>query len=138
MLLNLSIFVQCENLENYFVQVKQRCFVLEEELTNLVVLAMERSEVDEDGNNQLLWQHLSSQVIFFVLFQFTSFTDMVLGLYNKVGGLDIVMGLYNKVGGLDIVMGLYNKVGGLDIVMGLYNKVGGLDIVVACTTRWVV
>ena len=67
------------------VQVKQRCPVLEEELTNLVVLAMERSEVDEDGNNQLLWQHLSSQVIFFVLFQFTSFTDMVLGLYNKVG-----------------------------------------------------
>lgn len=67
------------------VQVKQRCPVLEEELTNLVVLAMERSEVDADGNNQLLWQHLSSQVIFFVLFQFTSFTDMVLGLYNKVG-----------------------------------------------------
>ncbi|KAK2179642.1 hypothetical protein NP493_478g01045 [Ridgeia piscesae] len=73
-------------------QVKQRCFVLEEELTNLVVLAMERSEVDEDGNNQLLWQHLSSQVIFFVLFQFTSFTDMVLGLYNKLKGRNLRKG----------------------------------------------
>ena len=72
------------------VQVKQRCTVLEEQLVDLVVLAMQRSETGSDsdnedgGSNQLLWQHLSSQVIFFVLFQFASFPHMVMALYDKV------------------------------------------------------
>jgi mediator of RNA polymerase II transcription subunit 23 len=72
------------------VQVKQRCTVLEEQLVDLVVLAMQRSETGSDldnedgGTNQLLWQHLSSQVIFFVLFQFASFPHMVMALYDKV------------------------------------------------------
>ena len=69
-------------------QVKQRCTVLEDQLVDLIVLAMERSEGEEanaeDGESQFLWQHLSSQVIFFVLFQFASFPDMVLALYGKV------------------------------------------------------
>ena len=75
-------------------QVKQRCSVLEDQLVDLVVLAMERSENDtssmEDGtteegdSNQLLWQHLSSQLIFFVLFQFARFPHMVNALFEKV------------------------------------------------------
>lgn len=57
---------------------------------DLVVYAMERSETEEHfdadigGTSQLLWQHLSSQLIFFVLFQFASFPHMVLSLHQKV------------------------------------------------------
>lgn len=55
---------------------------------DLVVYAMERSETEEQfddgGTSQLLWQHLSSQLIFFVLFQFASFPHMVLSLHQKV------------------------------------------------------
>lgn len=55
---------------------------------DLVVYAMERSEteekIDDGGTSQLLWQHLSSQLIFFVLFQFASFPHMVLSLHQKV------------------------------------------------------
>lgn len=53
---------------------------------------MERSETEEHfdadvgGTSQLLWQHLSSQLIFFVLFQFASFPHMVLSLHQKVRG----------------------------------------------------
>lgn len=71
-------------------QQKQRCPVLEEQLVDLVVYAMERSESEEHfdadvgGTSQLLWQHLSSQLIFFVLFQFASFPHMVLSLHQKV------------------------------------------------------
>jgi hypothetical protein len=54
------------------------------EFKNNVVMAMERSENEdssaENGMNQLLWQHLSSQVIYFVLFQFASFPHMVMSL----------------------------------------------------------
>lgn len=62
--------------------------MLEEQLVDLVVYAMERSETEEQfddgGTSQLLWQHLSSQLIFFVLFQFASFPHMVLSLHQKV------------------------------------------------------
>ncbi|XP_064625436.1 mediator of RNA polymerase II transcription subunit 23-like [Lineus longissimus] len=78
-------------------QVKQRCVVLEEQLVDLVVLAMERSEsedsaTDEGTISQLLWQHLSSQLIFFVLFQFASFPHMVMSLYEKLQGRDLRKG----------------------------------------------
>uniref|UniRef100_A0A2K6G3J2 Mediator of RNA polymerase II transcription subunit 23 n=1 Tax=Propithecus coquereli TaxID=379532 RepID=A0A2K6G3J2_PROCO len=67
---------------------KQRCPVLEDQLVDLVVYAMERSETeekfDDGGTSQLLWQHLSSQLIFFVLFQFASFPHMVLSLHQKI------------------------------------------------------
>ena len=70
-------------------QAKLRCLVLEDELVNLVITAMEKSESEdatEDGSssNQLLWQHLSSQLIYFVLFQFASFPYMVTAMYEKV------------------------------------------------------
>ena len=78
-------------------QLKQRCAALEDQLVDLVILAMERSEDDESSTEESdgsengdktgciqLWQHLSSQLIFFVLFQFASFPHMVIGLYEKV------------------------------------------------------
>ena len=77
------------------VQAKQRCSVLEDQIVDLIIVAMERSEEetadeddDSDGYNTSclqLWQHLSSQLIFFVLFQFSSFPHMVNALYEKVG-----------------------------------------------------
>ncbi|KAK0134208.1 Mediator of RNA polymerase II transcription subunit 23 [Merluccius polli] len=79
-------------------QHKQRCPVLEEQLVDLVVYAMERSETDEHfdadvgGTSQLLWQHLSSQLIFFVLFQFASFPHMVLSLHQKLAGRGLIKG----------------------------------------------
>ncbi|ELT94621.1 hypothetical protein CAPTEDRAFT_178592 [Capitella teleta] len=81
-------------------QVKQRCSVLEEQLVDLVVLAMEGSEnnntdnsmSDENDSNQLLWQHLSSQLIFFVLFQFASFPHMVNSLYSKLSKRELRKG----------------------------------------------
>jgi mediator of RNA polymerase II transcription subunit 23 len=77
-------------------QLKQRCLALEEQLVELMVAAMEKSEEETapvDSNpeentlssaSHLLWQHLSSQLIYFVLFQFASFTDIVSALHKKV------------------------------------------------------
>ncbi|XP_043923926.1 mediator of RNA polymerase II transcription subunit 23 [Protopterus annectens] len=77
-------------------QYKQRCPVLEDQLVDLVVYAMERSETeekfDDGGTSQLLWQHLSSQLIFFVLFQFASFPHMVLSLHQKLAGRGLIKG----------------------------------------------
>ena len=68
-------------------QQKQRCPAIEELLVDLIVLAMERSEENEAGMMETgcqLWHHLSSHLIFFVLFQFASFPHMVMSLYTKV------------------------------------------------------
>lgn len=67
-------------------QAKQLCEVLEQQLVDLLVLALERFEHDSTGHadSQLHWQHLSSQLIYFVLFQFASFSHIVLSLYEKV------------------------------------------------------
>ncbi|XP_068610263.1 mediator of RNA polymerase II transcription subunit 23 [Brachionichthys hirsutus] len=79
-------------------QHKQRCPALEDQLVDLVVYAMERSETEEPfdayvgGTSQLLWQHLSSQLIFFVLFQFASFPHMVLSLHQKLAGRGLIKG----------------------------------------------
>ncbi|XP_029639982.1 mediator of RNA polymerase II transcription subunit 23 [Octopus sinensis] len=78
-------------------QVKQRCEALEEQLVDLVVIAMERSEKedadkDESEFGQLLWQHLGSQLIFFVLFQFVSFPHMVMSLYEKLKDRNLKQG----------------------------------------------
>ena len=67
-------------------QAKQLCEVLEEQLVDLLVLALDRFERDTTahGDSQLQWQHLSSQLIYFVLFQFASFSHIVHSLYKKV------------------------------------------------------
>ena len=72
---------------------KQRCPILEEQLVELIVTAMERSEQDPDlseiseqGSHPtlFLWQHLSSHLIYFVLFHHASFPHMVLSLHSKL------------------------------------------------------
>lgn len=73
-------------------QQKQRCDALEMELVDLVISTMESTNdddsLDEDDDatqtSHLQWQHLSSQVIYFVLFQFAVFPRMVETLYEKL------------------------------------------------------
>ncbi|XP_022090298.1 mediator of RNA polymerase II transcription subunit 23-like isoform X2 [Acanthaster planci] len=79
------------------IQQKQRCLVLEEMLVDLVSVAMERTEQTE-GTIELgsptdaLWQHLSSQLIFFVLFNFASFPHMVMSLNKKLSNRSLTKG----------------------------------------------
>lgn len=74
-------------------QHKQRHAVLEEQLVELLVQAMERAEnvsegeseaAEELGVSHWLWHHLSSQIIYFVLFQFASFSHLVTLLHEKL------------------------------------------------------
>lgn len=94
-------------------QHKQRHTVLEEQLVELLVQAMERAETEptladkasvpnemgskgdgetgispvptnELGVSHWLWHHLSSQIIYFVLFQFASFSHLVTLLHEKL------------------------------------------------------
>ena len=74
-------------------KLKQRCPILEEQLVELIMIAMERSEndgevaeVSDQGSNPtlFLWQHLSSHLIYFVLFHHASFPHMVLNLHDKL------------------------------------------------------
>ena len=80
--------VKClTNCMSFSSQQKQRCPAIEELLVDLIVLAMERSEENEASMMETgcqLWHHLSSHLIFFVLFQFASFPHMVMSLYTKV------------------------------------------------------
>ncbi|XP_059618578.1 mediator of RNA polymerase II transcription subunit 23 [Phlebotomus argentipes] len=82
-------------------QHKQRCVALEEQLVWLVISAMERSEQetastvfqtpdaagqcdDKMSSVHWLWLHLSSQLIYFVLFQFANFPTIVMALHDKL------------------------------------------------------
>lgn len=74
-------------------QHKQHCDALEEQLVELVILALERTEEEGDeGATQGLWLHLSSQLIYFVLFQFASFPNIVLALHSRLQGRDLLRG----------------------------------------------
>ncbi|XP_047129297.1 mediator of RNA polymerase II transcription subunit 23 isoform X1 [Hydra vulgaris] len=75
-------------------QQKQRCEALEEVLVDLIMMAMEKNESSIDGDNylKLLWQHLSSQLIFFILFQFVSFPHMVKLLHKKLLNKNLTKG----------------------------------------------
>jgi len=76
-----------------------RCIALEERIVELIVMAMEKTEAEmnQAGESQTgfgleeisgatlwLWQHLSTQLIFFVLFQFANFPSIVLSTHDKV------------------------------------------------------
>ncbi|XP_012943009.1 mediator of RNA polymerase II transcription subunit 23 [Aplysia californica] len=79
------------------IQHKQLCEVLEQQLVDLLVLALERFEHDTSGygDSQLQWQHLSSQLIYFVLFQFASFSRIVLSLYEQLKGKNLKKGRHH-------------------------------------------
>ncbi|XP_058065826.1 mediator of RNA polymerase II transcription subunit 23-like [Anopheles bellator] len=85
---------------NFQKQQKQKCAALEEQLVWLVLNAMEYSEKEsqttsgtgpngehDDGvssHTQWVWLHLSSQLIYFVLFQFATFQNIVNTLHEKL------------------------------------------------------
>jgi mediator of RNA polymerase II transcription subunit 23 len=86
-------------------QHKQRCAALEEQLVWLVISAMERSEQEamtqhatDSGDDatpshtQWLWLHLSSQLIYFVLFQYATFPNIVIALHDKLAVRDLRKG----------------------------------------------
>lgn len=63
--------------------------MLEEQLVELIIRSMERSdkEVTEGADpdeNHWLWLHISSQLIYFILFQFAVFPNIVNALHEKV------------------------------------------------------
>lgn len=84
---------------------KQRSAVLEEQIVWLIILAMERSEQEPTANelkadpndstpthNQWLWLHLSSQLIYFVLFQCAAFPNIVNALHEKLATMNLRKG----------------------------------------------
>nr|XP_039249771.1 mediator of RNA polymerase II transcription subunit 23-like [Styela clava] len=81
-------------------QQKQRCEALETELVDLVVSTMERTSEIENLDEKddayriihLQWQHLSSQVIYFVLLQFAVFPRMVENFYQKLSSRNVKNG----------------------------------------------
>ncbi|XP_044767025.1 mediator of RNA polymerase II transcription subunit 23 [Coccinella septempunctata] len=74
-------------------QHKMRCAALEEQLVELLIMALERTESESDESaTQRLWLHLSSQLIYFVLFQFASFPNIVMSLRSRLQGRDFKKG----------------------------------------------
>ncbi|XP_037947513.1 mediator of RNA polymerase II transcription subunit 23-like [Teleopsis dalmanni] len=86
-------------------QQKERCNALEEQLVSLIISAMEMTESSESSSassssapeeqisdNEWVWLHLSSQLIYFVLFQFVSFMQIVLALYEKLSKMELRKG----------------------------------------------
>lgn len=94
------------NMLNLQKQHKVRCLALEEQLINLVISAMERSELETNHSTgeagtqmdesitstQMLWFHLSSQLIYFVLLQFANFFNFILALHEKLATRDLRKG----------------------------------------------
>lgn len=85
-------------------QHKQRCDALEEQMVYLLITAMERSEQEFSTNDSCnynddtqspshwFWLHLSSQLIYFILFQFANFSNIVLSLHDKLLSRDLKKG----------------------------------------------
>ncbi|RWS17948.1 mediator of RNA polymerase II transcription subunit 23-like protein [Dinothrombium tinctorium] len=80
---------------------KQRCPILEEQLVELVLMAMERSENESDSGDVseqttsqtvFFWQHLSSHLIYFVLYHHASFPHMVESLHDKLAAKNLRKG----------------------------------------------
>ena len=54
-------------------------------LVDLLVMTINKSESsDETADSKIIWDHLSSQLVFFVLSQFARFAGLVGLLYDKV------------------------------------------------------
>nr|XP_022905695.1 mediator of RNA polymerase II transcription subunit 23 isoform X1 [Onthophagus taurus] len=74
-------------------QHRQHCAALEEQIIELVILAMDKSENDVNDNiSQGLWLHLSSQLIYFILFYFANFQNIVLALVDRLQGKEYKRG----------------------------------------------
>ena len=77
-------------------QHKQRCIALEDQLVELMILPMERTEGENEdeemSSSHWCWLHLSSQVIYLILIGFASFPNIVMGLHSKLIGHDMKKG----------------------------------------------
>ncbi|KPI96136.1 PREDICTED: mediator of RNA polymerase II transcription subunit 23 [Papilio xuthus] len=77
-------------------QHKQRCIALEDQLVELMISPMEKNEQeneeDEMSSTHWCWLHLSSQVIYLILIGFASFSNIVMGLHNKLTGHNLKKG----------------------------------------------
>ena len=62
----------------------QRYPMLEEQLVHLFVSAMTEEEEDEADDCEALWRNLSSELIFFVLFQYITFPTLVTSITDKL------------------------------------------------------
>lgn len=63
--------------------------MLEEQFVELIIRSMERcdkevAEGTDPEENHWLWLHISSQLIYFILFQFAVFPNIVNALHEKV------------------------------------------------------
>ncbi|XP_043213331.1 mediator of RNA polymerase II transcription subunit 23-like isoform X1 [Amphibalanus amphitrite] len=71
-------------------QHKQRCPTLEDVLVDLIVTSMEQLEANttDDFRERAaqLWQHISAQLIYFVVFYFADFSQLMLKLRTKLTG----------------------------------------------------
>jgi mediator of RNA polymerase II transcription subunit 23 len=59
---------------------------LEEALVDLLLTAMNKLEANDETSteNKIFWEHLSSQLVFFVLYQYARFAGLVRLLHDKV------------------------------------------------------
>lgn len=81
-------------------QQKQPCKQLESELVELIIYTMEQSNTEDNFDesddvyptNKLQWQHLASQMIYFIIFEFISFPKMVESLHQKLAQRNITKG----------------------------------------------
>ncbi|KAL1517084.1 hypothetical protein ABEB36_000893 [Hypothenemus hampei] len=72
-------------------QYKDRSAVLEEQLVDLIIHALERSDNDGDENDRI-WSLLSSHLIYFVLTNHVSFSNIVTALHSRLQGKDVRRG----------------------------------------------
>ncbi|XP_066249832.1 mediator of RNA polymerase II transcription subunit 23 [Euwallacea similis] len=72
-------------------QYKDRCQSIEEQLVELIVMALEKSDVDGPETDRM-WSQLSSQLIYFVLFNFAIFPHVVTALHARLQGKDVRRG----------------------------------------------
>lgn len=136
---------------------RQRCAVLEEQLVWLVISAMEKSEQDDQSNQksdpndstpthtQWFWLHLSSQLIYFVLFQCATFPNIVNALHEKLvtmnlrkGRDDLMWSLLQYISGSIQRNALSNFLPVLKLYDVLYNEKEPLplpDVKLASSTK---
>ncbi|TRY72734.1 hypothetical protein TCAL_11188 [Tigriopus californicus] len=70
----------------------QRLHTLEDELVHMFVNTMKLAEVTDSEDNQVLWRTLSSELIFFILFQYITFPTFVESLANQLQELNLKEG----------------------------------------------
>ena len=84
------VFVYVSNVPSLCVsQQKQRCPTLEDILVDLILTSMEQMEANQSEEFReraaQLWQHISAQLIYFVVFYFADFAQLMIKLRTKVG-----------------------------------------------------